>query len=650
MNVAQPRNSTNTRGGTSPVYQIDFTAVDSGKRIASTKRRIRWRFGFSNAEALAAGETGTACRGEEHDITLIWSITSGKRLVLADGQEVHYSNNRSHLFDFSWTMRGNHVLKVVAHANPPANATQSFRQYEFFVDGMSFFLMPKVYRLGLVGTAPTHEPTLALATSTRGQPGYQNYNVQAPNGRSDVRPGRDDKKKSEIAAIEAPHNRDEEQAYLAEAIRQSLNDNATNHDNRSLPPPRSDDLLVDMMSEPGIPTTSMNHLPRVTQAGTPVANVSFRQQPPVPRYEQTANPNFPPSSPHRPAPGPSYGATIDPFASGPPSSSFAAAPVPPPYASAPVPSPFAGAPSPPPFAQAPVPSSFAPAPPTFAQAPVPPAAPAPAPGSYNPTSLGGSFTAEPVASFTASVAPTPSEQGVPNTSEPVASTPLEPVEPTKPAANLTMNSEPMGLGPDAETAFAKFANMGQFDLVSKASNPASDRDNPFDEVVPKAPAPTLAGIKMMAAPVEKKSVMKPSPGMDQAGALVLTANQPGNWNGYGGLGNSAIGMNNSMAPPQGYGGQMAGAYSGASVASNVSGLTQMQGQGYAQPQQYQGNGTPGYMNGQPQQQPQYQQQQQQQQQQQPQQHGFLQAYGQQPQQPQQTQAAQGYGYGAQQPR
>ena len=25
-----------------PVYQIDFTAVASGKRIATTKRRIRW--------------------------------------------------------------------------------------------------------------------------------------------------------------------------------------------------------------------------------------------------------------------------------------------------------------------------------------------------------------------------------------------------------------------------------------------------------------------------------------------------------------------------------------------------------------------------------------------------------------------------------
>jgi hypothetical protein len=28
--------------GRAPVYQIDFMAVQSGKRIASTKRRIRW--------------------------------------------------------------------------------------------------------------------------------------------------------------------------------------------------------------------------------------------------------------------------------------------------------------------------------------------------------------------------------------------------------------------------------------------------------------------------------------------------------------------------------------------------------------------------------------------------------------------------------
>lgn len=82
---------------------------------------------------------------------MVWSLTSGKRQITMDGQEVHYASSRAGIVDFSWTMRGNHILKVVAHANPPLSATPSFRQYDFFVDGQSFFDMPKVYELGLRG-------------------------------------------------------------------------------------------------------------------------------------------------------------------------------------------------------------------------------------------------------------------------------------------------------------------------------------------------------------------------------------------------------------------------------------------------------------------------------------------------------------------
>jgi hypothetical protein len=102
------------------------------------------RFGFSNKEALENGETGTSCRGEEHDVTIVWSVTSGKRLILADGREVHYSTNRASLLEYSWTMRGNHVLKVIAHAAPQLSATPGFRQYDLHIDGQSFFNMPKV--------------------------------------------------------------------------------------------------------------------------------------------------------------------------------------------------------------------------------------------------------------------------------------------------------------------------------------------------------------------------------------------------------------------------------------------------------------------------------------------------------------------------
>jgi hypothetical protein len=165
------------------------------------------RFGFANSEALAAGETGTNCRGEEHDITLVWSITSGKRLILADGQEVHYSASRTGILDFSWTMRGNHVLKIVAHASPPLSTTPGFRQYDFFVDGLSFFSFPKVFRLGLSAGDPRGNPT---------PHSYNNYPHSTPTAMITG------SRTTGIAAIETPHNPDEEEAYLQEAIKNSL--------------------------------------------------------------------------------------------------------------------------------------------------------------------------------------------------------------------------------------------------------------------------------------------------------------------------------------------------------------------------------------------------------------------------------------------
>jgi hypothetical protein len=70
------------------------------------------RFGFPNKQALDEGKTGVDCRGEEHDIVIIWSITSGKRQVYFDGNEVHFSTSRAGIFQYSWSARGNHVIKV----------------------------------------------------------------------------------------------------------------------------------------------------------------------------------------------------------------------------------------------------------------------------------------------------------------------------------------------------------------------------------------------------------------------------------------------------------------------------------------------------------------------------------------------------------
>lgn len=120
---------------------------------------MKRRFGFANQRALESGLTGTDCRGEEHDVTIIWSITSGKRQITMDGREIHYSTNRASVLDFSWQTKGNHVIKVICHAAPPLSAQPGFRQYDLLLDGQSFFTMPKVFQLGIKGPIPNQVPS-----------------------------------------------------------------------------------------------------------------------------------------------------------------------------------------------------------------------------------------------------------------------------------------------------------------------------------------------------------------------------------------------------------------------------------------------------------------------------------------------------------
>ena len=46
------------------LYQVDFTKKKAGKQFAKTKRRVSWKFGFANEEAIASGATGVECRGK----------------------------------------------------------------------------------------------------------------------------------------------------------------------------------------------------------------------------------------------------------------------------------------------------------------------------------------------------------------------------------------------------------------------------------------------------------------------------------------------------------------------------------------------------------------------------------------------------------
>ncbi|GAX24328.1 hypothetical protein FisN_4Lh445 [Fistulifera solaris] len=541
------------------VYQIDFTAVAAGKRVASSKRRVRWRFGFANMSALSNGEVGTACRGEEHDVTLIWSLTSGKRTILFDGHEVHFSIGRMGIFDHSWTIKNNHVLKVIAHASPPLSPTPGFRQYDFFVDGQSFFSFPKVYRLGMAANDPR-----AVATSIP---------MAEPRRSTFVGSER-------ITSLEMPTNPDEEEAYLQEAIRQSLEDDQVKTGGGG-------DLL-DLGSDtaPAQPPVALPHSTNTAWGGT-LANTVFIGAP-VPALPSSTSdpwstaitpvPNA--AFPWAASPTPAIAAT-EPWGAPPP-------PAPPTvsadsWGAAPVPAPVVGDPwgstmtplqpqTTPvnPYAKTPSTNGFPYGSQSYDSSQYPPASNAPAPSAQNgglnqysqPLSgqpsytqsaaapynsqtpvPSGTWTAPPAISTSydnpevpSSVTPlaqqTPSSLGFGSPAPTFSGFSPSPVKQQPPPAQEQAPSYPPNgqsdLGASAETkpvslfdqTFAKLANVDSFSLTSKKDEPAA---NPFASTS-ISDNRSLANIQKTKAPPSKE-IMKSY----QPSSMVVSSQQ----NSYG---------------------------------------------------------------------------------------------------------------------
>lgn len=86
---------------------------------------------------------------------LVWSITSGKRSVVLDGQEVHFSQGkplRESKFCFQFNEWG-HSFYLIAHVAPPIQKTPDFKMNELLIDGRSFHMFPKIYQLGQGGAS-----------------------------------------------------------------------------------------------------------------------------------------------------------------------------------------------------------------------------------------------------------------------------------------------------------------------------------------------------------------------------------------------------------------------------------------------------------------------------------------------------------------
>jgi len=78
------------------------------------------------------------CHGKEHDVKLIWGLTSGKHMITADEKDVHFSISKwvETKFEFSSTITSNHIIKIIVHATPALD-NPGFHQFDVLVNGCS---------------------------------------------------------------------------------------------------------------------------------------------------------------------------------------------------------------------------------------------------------------------------------------------------------------------------------------------------------------------------------------------------------------------------------------------------------------------------------------------------------------------------------
>lgn len=164
----KPRTSKNVDLSRTTIYQVDYTCVNAGKTVSATKRRIRWRFGFASAAAIDAGEMGPQCRGEEHEIILNWSLTSGKRIVLVDGNEV-FAEIKPYetTLEYAWEMKGGHVVKIRGSVAPKMWKDTTEKQFEMWLNGKKFSDFSQIFELGRVSTRSAPRKTVNATTTTR---------------------------------------------------------------------------------------------------------------------------------------------------------------------------------------------------------------------------------------------------------------------------------------------------------------------------------------------------------------------------------------------------------------------------------------------------------------------------------------------------
>ena len=140
-------------------YQIDYNVKNTAKTLGFSKKKVIFRFGIANPESIRPGSglSGAHCRGSEHEVTFLWSLKTGKRQLLVDNKDVHFSESGQNGWttDRAW-QHVFHVRDVSTGGNfrchfisqPVNKEVPGSIPFDLRVSGVSYFSFNQIFQLG----------------------------------------------------------------------------------------------------------------------------------------------------------------------------------------------------------------------------------------------------------------------------------------------------------------------------------------------------------------------------------------------------------------------------------------------------------------------------------------------------------------------
>lgn len=138
-------------------YQVDFSIRNVSKTIGFSKKRVQFKFGIANQSSLAQGLQGVDCRGSEHDLTFTWSLKSGKRQLILDGKDIHFSESGQNGWTADRVWQHGFTLRDAASGRryrchfitqPKNSDIPDVQPFDLKIQGVSYFSFNRIYELG----------------------------------------------------------------------------------------------------------------------------------------------------------------------------------------------------------------------------------------------------------------------------------------------------------------------------------------------------------------------------------------------------------------------------------------------------------------------------------------------------------------------